>query len=116
MNLERSSGILLHITSLAGKYGAGTLGPEARAFADTLKAAGQRYWQILPLGPTDGAFSHSPYASASTFAGNWLYISLEYLAEKEWYSGDPGEAFPEDHFIHFDRVIRHKLPILETAC
>ncbi len=116
MNLERSSGVLLHITSLAGKYGIGTLGPEARHFADLLKAAGQRYWQILPLGPTEGTFSHSPYGSTSTFAGNWLFISLEDLAEKSWFAADIGAPRREESFVEFDTAIEHKLPVLEKAC
>src|SRR3990172_11555433 len=116
MNLERSSGILLHITSLPGTHGLGTLGAEALAFADTLKTAGQRYWQILPIGPVGKAFDYSPYASSSTFAGNWLFISLEKLSQKKWFAGDPGDAFPEGNFADFDRVIAHKRPILDKAC
>jgi 4-alpha-glucanotransferase len=116
MILERSSGVLLHITSLPGKHGIGTLGPEAERFADMLKQAGQRYWQILPIGPVDAAFSYSPYASTSTFAGNWLFISLEKLVQNKWFNGDPGPAFKDDHFIQFEEVINHKLPFLEGAC
>ena len=73
----RSSGILMHITSLPGPYGVGTMGKQAFAFVDFLKAAGQSYWQILPLTPT--GYGDSPYQSCSTFAGNHYLIDLEEL-------------------------------------
>ena len=78
---ERSSGVLLAISSLPSRYGIGTLGKAAYAFADFLKKAGQRYWQLLPIGPT--GFGDSPYQSFSTFAGNPYFIDLELLAEEE---------------------------------
>ncbi|MDO4573063.1 MAG: 4-alpha-glucanotransferase, partial [Clostridia bacterium] len=68
----RSSGILLHISSLPSPYGIGSLGREAYAFIDFLAAARQRYWQVLPLGPT--SFGDSPYQSFSAFAGNPYFI------------------------------------------
>ena len=77
--MDRSSGILLHISSLPAKYGIGTLGKEAYAFADFLHAAGQKYWQLLPLGPT--SMGDSPYQSFSTFAGNPYFIDLDMLVE-----------------------------------
>ena len=116
MKLDRSSGVLLHITSLPGRYGIGTLGPEARQCADLLRKAGMRYWQILPIGPVDERLGYSPYASTSTFAGNFLFISLEKLAEETWFSGDIGpDPFTEDHIVPFNDVIKHKLPILKMA-
>ena len=66
--MDRSSGILLPVSALPGPCGIGDLGKAARDFIDFLAAAGQRYWQILPLNPPDSA--HSPYLSASTFAGS----------------------------------------------
>ena len=75
---SRKSGVLLHPSSLPGKYGIGTLGEEAFRFVDWLNEAGQKIWQILPLGPTD--WSHSPYQSFSAFAGNPDLIDLELLA------------------------------------
>ena len=78
--MERSAGILLPIFSLPSPYGIGSLGQEARAFADFLHAAGQRWWQILPVGPTGAG--DSPYTSVSTFAGNPLLIDLKTLAEE----------------------------------
>lgn len=73
----RASGILLPIFSLPSPYGIGTLGKEAHRFVDFLSAAGQKYWQILPLGPT--SYGDSPYQSFSTFAGNPYFIDLELL-------------------------------------
>ena len=78
--MERSSGILMHISSLPSPYGIGTLGREAYAFVDFLAEAGQRYWQLLPLGPT-GVFD-SPYQSFSTNAGNPYFIDLDLLRDE----------------------------------
>ena len=76
----RESGVLMHITSLPGKYGIGTMGKNAYAFVDFLKEAGQRYWQILPLTPT--GYGNSPYQSCSAFAGNPYLIDLEMMADE----------------------------------
>ena len=76
----RESGVLMHITSLPGKYGIGTLGKEAFSFVDFLEAAGQSYWQILPLTPT--GYGDSPYQSCSAYAGNHYLINLELLVEE----------------------------------
>ena len=78
--MMRSSGILMHITSLPGPYGVGTMGKQAHAFVDFLEEAGQTCWQILPLTPT--GFGDSPYQSCSTFAGNHYLIDLESLVEE----------------------------------
>ena len=77
MSFPRSSGILLHPTSLPGAFGIGDLGPESYKFADFLEAAGQSVWQVLPLGPT--GYGDSPYACYSAFAGNTLLVSPEQL-------------------------------------
>lgn len=77
--MERSSGILMHISSLPSRYGIGTLGKAAYEFADFLKEAGQKYWQVLPLSPAGGG--DSPYSSFSTFAGNPNFIDLELLIQ-----------------------------------
>ena len=76
----RSSGILMHITSLPGPYGVGTMGKQAFAFVDFLKDAGQKLWQILPLSPT--GYGDSPYQSCSAFAGNHYLIDLDLLVEE----------------------------------
>src|SRR3712207_9561081 len=77
MRLKRSSGILLHPTSLPGRFGIGDLGGEAYRFVDWLAAAGQAYWQIMPLGPT--GYGDSPYSAFSAFAGNTNLVSPELL-------------------------------------
>ncbi len=79
INENRYSGVLMHISSLPSPYGIGTLGKEAYKFADFLDKAGQKYWQILPIGPT--GFGDSPYQSFSTFAGNPYFIDLDMLRE-----------------------------------
>ena len=75
----RSSGILMHITSLPGPYGVGTMGKQAYKFVDFLEKSGQSCWQILPLTPT--GYGDSPYQSCSTFAGNHYLIDLDTLVE-----------------------------------
>ncbi len=79
---ERSSGILMHITSLPSAFGVGDLGPEAARFADFLHKARQRQWQILPLNPTVAKSDYSPYASVSSRAGNTMLISPEMLVDE----------------------------------
>ena len=76
----RASGILMPVASLPSEYGIGAFSKEAYKFVDMLKKAGQRYWQILPLGPT--GYGDSPYQSFSTFAGNPYFIDLTKLIEK----------------------------------
>jgi 4-alpha-glucanotransferase len=82
MRFPRSSGVLLHPTSLPAKYGIGDLGPQAYRFVDFLSQTGQLWWQVLPLGPTGGM--NSPYQSHSSFAGNPLLISPDALIEQGW--------------------------------
>ena len=77
---ERSSGILLHLTSLPGPHGGGDLGPAAHRFAEFLSRAGQRHWQMLPIVPPGGG--NSPYDSPSAFAGSPWLVSLENLAQQ----------------------------------
>lgn len=85
--MKRSSGILLHISSLPSPYGIGSFGRAAYAWVDFLAAAGQRYWQVLPLGPT--GYGDSPYQSFSAFAGNPYFIDLDMLI-------DAGLLLPRD--------------------
>src|SRR5690242_16656194 len=82
MQFQRSSGVLLHISSLASYGGIGDLGPAAYEFVEFLAAAKQHVWQVLPLCPT--GYGNSPYAGSSAFAGNPFLISLELLAEWGW--------------------------------
>ncbi len=83
--MERSSGILLHISSLPNKHGIGTMGKEAYKFVDFLKKSGQKHWQILPVGPT--GYGNSPYQAYSAFAGSALLISLDMLVDDRLLSG-----------------------------
>jgi len=112
---ERSSGILLHPTSLPGKYGIGSFGAEARQFVDWLSESGQKIWQILPLGPTD--FSHSPYQCYSAFAGNSDLIDLDELIELGLLRKDelqPIKAFPLENF-DYHSVRKFRDPFLHKA-
>jgi 4-alpha-glucanotransferase len=77
---ERASGVLLHPTSLPGAHGIGDAGSKAHAFAEWLRGAGQRFWQMLPVGPV--GYGNSPYSAHSAFAGSALLISLERLIEE----------------------------------
>jgi 4-alpha-glucanotransferase len=108
MSFPRSSGVLLHPTSLPGPYGIGDLGPAALEFVDLLASAGQRVWQVLPLGPT--GYGDSPYQCFSAFAGNPLLISLERLIEHglltESAAGDRHHFQPGD--VDFPAVIAHR--------
>lgn len=90
----RRSGILMHISSLPGPGGIGSLGKEAYAFADFLKASGMAVWQVLPLGPT--GYGESPYQSSSVFAGNPMLISCAALCEAGLVAYDDGEEFTPD--------------------
>lgn len=115
--LKRGSGILLHISSLPSDYGIGDLGPSAHRFAEVLQAAGQRYWQLLPLNPTDGVYGESPYSSPSAFASNSLFLSPEYLHESGWLPQDAldcQENFPRDR-VDFSRVHPYKKRLFQTA-
>ncbi len=115
MKFPRSSGILLHPTSLPGKFGIGDLGPEAFRFADWLQEAGQTLWQMLPLGPT--GYGDSPYQLFSAFAGNPMLISPEKLAEDGFLtSADLAQvpALPES-LVDFGAVIAWKSRLLEKA-
>ena len=111
----RYSGILLHITSLPGKYGIGTLGDEAYRFADELHETGASLWQMLPFGPT--GYGNSPYAPRSSFAGNELFINLEYLVRDGLLEKEDLENAPMFRFdkVEFDKVIAWKLPLLKKA-
>jgi len=115
MDFKRSSGVLLHPTSLPGRYGVGDLGGEAYRFVDWLAKSGQTYWQIMPLGPT--GYGDSPYSAFSAFAGNTLLVSPDLLAEKGLLSKeDVGEVphFRDDR-VEYGRVIEYKRGLLEKA-
>jgi 4-alpha-glucanotransferase len=115
MRLPRASGVLLHPTSLPGRHGIGDLGAEAHAFVDFLAATGQRWWQILPLGPT--GYGNSPYQSTSSFAGNALLIDVDDLARRGWLAPQTilhDARLPIDH-VDFDAVTALKEGSLRLA-
>ena len=101
----RSSGILLPVSALPGKYGIGSFSKEAYAFVDFLEEAGQKLWQILPLGQT--SYGDSPYQSFSTFAGNPYFISLETLIE---------EAAMIDGCNPLEIFFQVVMPVLKPTC
>jgi 4-alpha-glucanotransferase len=115
MLFPRSSGILLHPTSLPGRYGIGDLGEWAYKFIDYLEATGQSIWQVLPLGPT--SYGDSPYQCLSAFAGNPNLISLDKLHSIGWLSdSDLADvpAFPADH-VDYGWVIDYHNKMLTLA-
>lgn len=112
--VDRLSGVLLHVTSLPSYGGVGDFGPAAYGFVNFLAASKQRLWQVLPLSPT--GYGSSPYSALSAFAGNPILISLEKLAEAGWIAWDrigglPGHDGPAD----FEAASRLKLPLIEEA-
>lgn len=115
MKLPRSSGLLLHPTSLPGPYGIGDLGPLAHYFVDFLAVAGQRLWQVLPLGPT--SYGDSPYQCLSAFAGNPLLVSPDRLIEEGLLPREALEGYP--HFpaerVDFEHVIPAKMQLLRRS-
>ncbi len=115
MKLPRQSGILLHPTSLPGRFGIGDLGPAAREFVSFLADAGQSLWQVLPLGPT--GYGDSPYQCFSAFAGNPLLVSLEDLADEGWLAAADLEGAPAGAgtAVDYGAVIDFKLPLLRRA-
>jgi len=113
MFAQRSSGILLHPTSLPSPGGVGDLGPAAYKFVDWLAAARQGLWQVLPLGPV--GYGNSPYSCTSAFAGNILMISLERLAERGYISPARLSSTEPTGPVDFDAVRGHKLPLLYEA-
>jgi 4-alpha-glucanotransferase len=108
MSSSRSSGVLLHPTSLPGRFGIGDLGVSAFEFIDLLTAAGQRLWQVLPLGPT--GYGNSPYQSFSAFAGNPLLIALDELIEQGWLTSleSRGQTVFADGDVDFAAVLAHR--------
>ncbi len=114
--IERSSGVLMPMSSLPSPYGIGTMGKEAFRFVDFLAAAGQRWWQLLPLGPT--SYGDSPYQSFSTFAGNPYFIDLDLLIKdkllkpaevqnRDW-GGDPAR-------VDYGKIYESRFAVLRLA-
>ncbi len=115
MSLKRAAGILLHPTSLPGKFGIGDLGPEAYKFVDFMVSAGQTIWQTFPLGPT--GYGDSPYQCFSAFAGNPLLISPDLLKNEGYLSDKDLEYIPpfNPSSIDYGNVINYKKDLLKKA-
>ena len=109
---RRSSGVLLHLTSLPGRHGSGDLGTPARHFLDWLASAGQSLWQILPLTPPGAG--HSPYQSPSAFAGSPWLVDLDDLVACGWLA-PPADAGFDPHHCDFAQVIPYRLAALNAA-
>lgn len=112
---KRTSGILLHPTSLPGKFGIGDLGPQAFAFVDFLKKANQSLWQVFPLGPT--GYGDSPYQCFSAFAGNPLLISPELLLSEGLLRADDLKDVPQFNptCIDYGKAIDYKKSLLQKS-
>ena len=111
----RKSGLLMHISSLPGAGGIGTMGKEAYAFADFLKKAGMKVWQVLPMGPT--GYGESPYQSSSVFAGNPMLIDLQLLADEGLLTLNPGDLYTpsQEEKVEFEAVRWNKEGLLRRA-
>ena len=111
----RSSGVLLHISSLPSPYGIGTVGKEAYKFVDFLKRSGQSYWQILPICPT--GYGDSPYQSFSSFAGNPYFIDLDMLVKDGLLEKSEIEqsGLTNDEYVDYERQYEKRFPLLRIA-
>src|SRR4051794_39736498 len=107
--MPRAAGVLLHPTSLPGRYGIGDTGDELTAFLDWMKSAGLTLWQLLPLNPP--GYGNSPYGCLSSFAGNPLLISPDRLIRDGLLDEATPPEFPDDH-VNFDAVTAFKLELL----
>jgi 4-alpha-glucanotransferase len=113
---KRSSGILMHITSLPSPYGIGTFGKDAYEFVDFLEKSGQNYWQILPIGPT--GYGDSPYQSLSSFAGNPYFIDLELLVQDGLISSEDIEGVDlgsNREIVDYEKIFKNRMPLLKKA-
>ena len=114
--MDRSSGILMHLTSLPSEYGIGNMGREAYRFVDFLKAAKQTYWQILPINPP--GYGDSPYQAFSAFAGNPYLIDPEQLMERGWLDRAALDAVQwgtRADEVDFQAMYQNRLRVLRQA-
>ena len=113
---ERTSGVLMHITSLPSPHGIGSLGKAAYDFVDFLQTAGQRYWQVLPLGHT--GFGDSPYQCFSAAAGNYLLIDLDMLEQDRLLTKEEIQQAEFDHTpdkVEYELLAASRPPLLRKA-
>ena len=114
--MNRESGVLMPIFSLASRFGIGCFSKEAFEFVDFLEKSGQGYWQVLPLGPT--GFGNSPYQPLSAFAGNPYFISPEKLIEEGLLSWDDvnGVDFGSNQeYVDYGKLYENRYKVLEKA-
>ncbi len=114
--MKRSSGILMPVSSLPSPYGIGTLGKAAYEFVDFLKAAGQRWWQLLPAGPT--SYGDSPYQSFSTYAGNPYFVDLDFLCEEGLLTKEEAEAYDwgdNEQYVDYEKIYFSRFEVLKKA-
>ena len=112
----RKSGVLMSVTSLPSEYGIGCFDEQAYKFVDDLKAAGQKYWQVLPFGHT--SYGDSPYQSFSTFAGNPYYISLKDLIKEGLITEEDcenAEMVGHEEYVDYERVYNGRYKVLKKA-
>ena len=112
----RSSGVLLHISSLPSPYGIGTMGRAAYRFVDFLKRSGQSYWQILPICPT--SYGDSPYQSFSSFAGNPYFIDLDMLCKEGLLKKEEIVASGlsgDENYVDYEKQYNKRFPLLRLA-
>lgn len=114
--MPRGAGVLMPVASLPSPYGIGTFGKDAYAFVDFLQEAGQRYWQVLPLGPT--SYGDSPYQSFSAFSGNPYFIDPDSLAEEGLLTGEEPSAYdwgedPAD--VDYAKIYENRFKLLRSA-
>ncbi|BCN32950.1 4-alpha-glucanotransferase [Anaeromicropila herbilytica] len=116
LQLKRGAGILLPISSLPSPYGIGTLGKKAYQFVDFLERAGQKYWQVLPVGPT--SFGDSPYQSFSAFAGNPYFIDLDILIEDKLLEKEEVNNYEwgtHKQYIDYEALFNSRFEVLKIA-
>jgi 4-alpha-glucanotransferase len=114
---KRKAGVLLHITSLPGRYGTGDVGSKAYEFIDFLKKSGQSYWQILPINPVTGGSNYSPYSTYSAFAGNVLLIDPEWLEKHHLVSTESlvSYKFSNSRKTEFAKAEEFRLKLIDEA-
>lgn len=113
---NRASGVLMHITSLPGPHGIGTMGRHAKKFIDFMQAAGQKYWQMLPVGPT--GYGNSPYQAFSAFAGNPFLIDLDQLVKEGYITKETLNKYDLEATatkVDYDKIIAGKIKVLKEC-
>ena len=114
--MARSAGILMPITALPSPYGIGTMGQAAYDFVDFLKASGQKYWQLLPVGPT--SYGDSPYQSFSTYAGNPYLIDLDMLCDEDLLSKEDLRKIDwgsNEQYVDYEKIYNERFKVLRQA-